>query len=594
MERPHGTNVDGRTVVSGRLPPGAAHAVVIDDAGDEYHATVRDGVWQAVCGEPGFSEPLVRYTDSAAALVPVPLPPGERQLVADAIDPCPVCGEVAWVELEGVCCERCGLHMAGPMAVVSFAFDDGDRGDDDADAQREAVRVEWARQIQAALANVAFPVYAVAGMRPTVGGWSGHPAIRSVHVAHDVDPASLIVDSSIERDEWTSPRDRLVGMLGRHGSDPDLSAAAMQIRFAHTERDARRRAVRAEVGERRFTIDGTAEPFAFARAENAWVAVRDHYGVEVVIHARGVEPEAVVLQRLADLSDPGAGTTQEPAPDVRARRRATAGQLLSRVEVAKLIDACGLSEHRDAVLDGVLAGYRLEPGGEGRTRVGGLPDLAEGEAWPHSADGIPYTFVAQIDCATLPPLPEDFAGPPWEHDGALVRIFAALVPDPAGPALALACPPGTPVRRAALPPGPDPGDELRELHETPVRAVPCLTSKLAWYVFGDRSRREMEAHAEFARRLAAGGAEPTRRTWGNGDLQLLGHVETMQGADPRHAGSPRHRDVGDLDAWRILINIDDGYPDLSFGDGGALAIVAPVADLAAGRYDRLVTEATMG
>ena len=42
------------------------------------------------------------------------------------------------------------------------------------------------------------------------------------------------------------------------------------------------------------------------------------------------------------------------------------------------------------------------------------------------------------------------------------------------------------------------------------------------------------------------------------------------------------------------LNIDDGYPDLSFGDGGALAIVVPVADLAAGRYDRLVTEATMG
>ena len=113
MERPHGTTVDGTTVVSGRLPPGAAHAVVIDDAGDEYHATVRDGVWQAVCGEPGFSEPLVRYTDSAGALVPVPLPPGERQVVADAIDPCPVCGEVAWVELEGVCCERCGLQVGG-------------------------------------------------------------------------------------------------------------------------------------------------------------------------------------------------------------------------------------------------------------------------------------------------------------------------------------------------------------------------------------------------------------------------------------------------------------------------------------------------
>ncbi len=167
-------------------------------------------------------------------------------------------------------------------------------------------------------------------------------------------------------------------------------------------------------------------------------------------------------------------------------------------------------------------------------------------------------------------------------------------PDPAGPALALACPAGTPVRRAALPPGPDSEDALRELHETPVHAVPCLTSKLAWYVLGDGPREETEAHETFARRLAAGGAEPTRRTWGNGDLQLLGHVETVQGEDPRHAGSRVHRELRDLDAWRVLLNIDDGYPDLSFGDGGALAIVVPVTDLAAGRYDRLVTEATMG
>jgi hypothetical protein len=33
---------------------------------------------------------------------------------------------------------------------------------------------------------------------------------------------------------------------------------------------------------------------------------------------------------------------------------------------------------------------------------------------------------------------------------------------------------------------------------------------------------------------------------------------------------------------------------MSFGDGGALAIVTPASDLAEGRYDRLVTEPSMG
>ena len=32
---------------------------------------------------------------------------------------------------------------------------------------------------------------------------------------------------------------------------------------------------------------------------------------------------------------------------------------------------------------------------------------------------------------------------------------------------------------------------------------------------------------------------------------------------------------------------------MSFGDGGGLAIVIPIADLAAGRYDRLVTDLSM-
>jgi hypothetical protein len=43
-----------------------------------------------------------------------------------------------------------------------------------------------------------------------------------------------------------------------------------------------------------------------------------------------------------------------------------------------------------------------------------------------------------------------------------------------------------------------------------------------------------------------------------------------------------------------LVNLADGYDGLSFGDGGALAIVAPVADLAAGRYNRLVIDPSMG
>jgi hypothetical protein len=44
----------------------------------------------------------------------------------------------------------------------------------------------------------------------------------------------------------------------------------------------------------------------------------------------------------------------------------------------------------------------------------------------------------------------------------------------------------------------------------------------------------------------------------------------------------------------VLLNIDDGYEGLSFGDGGALAVVAPISDLVSGRYDRFETEPSMG
>ena len=122
--RPQAKDVDGRTVVAGRLPPGAATAVVIDDRGDEHAATARRGVWVAVAGDAAFSEPLVRFLDPDGSIVAPPLPAGPRRRVADTDELCPVCGAVAWVELGSdpdaseVRCEACGFAVA---AGVTFA-----------------------------------------------------------------------------------------------------------------------------------------------------------------------------------------------------------------------------------------------------------------------------------------------------------------------------------------------------------------------------------------------------------------------------------------------------------------------------------------
>jgi hypothetical protein len=561
-------NVHGR-MLSGPVPPWATGAVVIDDRGDEHAATITDGVWTA---NVDASEQLVRFTDAPGELLALPLPEGARTRVRDAPEACPVCAAVAWVMVgNAVVCERCG-HVAGTASRESvgggtrIAFQVGGFGagaeDDEDEEVPDAERFTFdaqafLRKQTEALAAVPFPVYAVAGRAASAGG------------RYDDD-----------------------------FHDDNRSPGGMLVAFAHRERSARRRVARAEPIERALVIDGRAEPFVFLGVDDAWVATREHGDVDVMVSARAIDPDGVALEPLADPANAWAGTIGDAERAAERVRRDAAGELLTRAEVERLIDRHDLTEHRDKVLAAIRPGYWLVPGDAPRTRIGGLPDLAPGELWPHGDDGIPYTFVAQIDCSTLPPIASEFPIPEWGHGDALVRIFAALdarVPEP-GPAVALACPAGAPVARAELPPRPDPlpadawepdDDALRMLHELPVRLVPFLSARIAWYA-GIPTEASGD-YDEFARRLAAGGDRPRDHQWQTS--HLLGHGETLQGEDPTTTGELKHPDVP-RDEWCTLINIPD-HQDMSFGDGGGLAIVIPRADLSAGRYDRLVTNLSM-
>ncbi|WP_284573994.1 DUF1963 domain-containing protein [Streptomyces sp. 2P-4] len=117
-------------------------------------------------------------------------------------------------------------------------------------------------------------------------------------------------------------------------------------------------------------------------------------------------------------------------------------------------------------------GLRLVPGETCRdavpaaARLGGLPRLPAGAAWPTGPDGDPPAFVAEVDCAALPagaldvPLPADglllfFASAPLEEDpsgrfraGAAGPAPGLVVHVPAA-ASAAECPapPGVPVFR---------------------------------------------------------------------------------------------------------------------------------------------------
>jgi hypothetical protein len=340
-------------------------------------------------------------------------------------------------------------------------------------------------------ASAAFPIYGLAGREPKISGYSsGDDGVDGVSVEYAEGDSWLGIETDL-REHWRPDRLResLASMITRYG-DRERSDAALRVHHTDAQRAARRRVARAERETRAFVIDGQLEPFAFVAVEQTWIAVRDHYGVTIRVTGRAIDPSAAVLEPLGGL---GSGSSS-----AERARRAAAGDLLTREQVAALIEEHDLGEHRDKILAAIRPAYRLVPDTDSQHRIGGLPDLAPGEQWPHDEDGIPYTFVAQIDCSQLPPLASEFEAPPWNRGRALLRIFAALdarVPE-GGPAVALVCPPDARLTRTEVPPRPDPmptdafepeDDSLRRLEEVPVRLQPFLTAREGWYVVGERA-----------------------------------------------------------------------------------------------------------
>lgn len=62
--------------------------------------------------------------------------------------------------------------------------------------------------------------------------------------------------------------------------------------------------------------------------------------------------------------------------------------------------------------------------------VGGGAPMAKGEKWPANRRGVPLTFVAVIQPATLPDLPAHWPVADWKHEGLVLRVFADLLDDP--------------------------------------------------------------------------------------------------------------------------------------------------------------------
>jgi hypothetical protein len=313
--------------------------------------------------------------------------------------------------------------------------------------------------------------------------------------------------------------------------------------------------------------------------------------------------------------------------------------VLTRDEVIRLAEEEGLGAHANDLIARVRPGWRLDldfrSGAEqsAASKIGGHPDLAEDESWPHNRRGVPMVFLAQIDASKLPELDPAWPDPhPWAHRGQLIRVFADLLDNPAepGPAVVLACDPAVPLIRTEAPPVPDPWppgggwddldveDRFRVLPEAVVRPRTFLSApethpmlKPEQWDFSEQADR----YESFAARLRVNGGEthPGLDLLERGDFgpsppsayelhHLLGEACSIQDDvrstgvmlvdDPYWSsltGMPPDPALSNEDAWRVLLALHyDERIGLHIHDGGAFHVLAPVTDLAEGRYERVV------
>ncbi len=242
----------------------------------------------------------------------------------------------------------------------------------------------------------------------------------------------------------------------------------------------------------------------------------------------------------------------------------------------------------------------------GASKIGGLPDLPPGVGWPTWVPATgpgtprPLAFFAQIDLALV----HAHLDVPMPTDGVL-QLFSdydftglsdgitGLFNDELQGARVVHIPAGTPLARAVAPP------DIELLPEAAV--APLLTWTLP--VPEDLDDNDYDACDDVMvqlHALAAAAAPPGFVS--SGVHQLGGHAAYIQHPVEEEVVQAvydvRRRDAGfdvarweevsaKTEEWSVLFQLDsDDSLDLMFGDVGTLWWVAPIADMAAGRWDQ--------
>jgi hypothetical protein len=160
------------------------------------------------------------------------------------------------------------------------------------------------RAAQAAFEHLDVPVHVAAGRTASLAGWMGGPSsVHAVTVEHG-DRGVLSVETRRAADEpvadRTLARQALEDALRDDEPWPDRSAAGLAVWLRTRDRRAREIAARAPAVTRSVPLDGAAREFLVVSAGGAWAAVRRDAEVIVLVSGRGVRPDEVALERLAD------------------------------------------------------------------------------------------------------------------------------------------------------------------------------------------------------------------------------------------------------------------------------------------------------
>ncbi|WP_134665109.1 MULTISPECIES: YwqG family protein [unclassified Amycolatopsis] len=250
-------------------------------------------------------------------------------------------------------------------------------------------------------------------------------------------------------------------------------------------------------------------------------------------------------------------------------------------------------------------GIRLVSRGTGPRvgQLGGNPALPEAVEWPAWADHGPLTFVAAVDCATLP---REFVTIPLPEAGTLLFFcfdgrytpdrYQHDLPRDADGYRVLFVPAGTPVAERTPPSGLDPYPRRDVVAE-----IVATAPEREHFLLDHTTIASGESLAEAVKTVLGPGRAGTdvfgEMTWevaqGTRRHQVGGLAAPVQGAVENEIAAevleggwedPRHKE--EAARWVLLAQFDSAEEtDMMWGDVGMLYWLIRPDDLKAGRFD---------